>query len=338
MRRVIICSFFAVALAFVLPIFIGAVRGGGEQAEPPQESAEAEAAAEPSASPQPVTDGDITFTLLTESGAAKKVTMSECLPLAVAGEMPASFESEALKAQAVALRTYIICCTEHESAAHPQADVCTDPACCAAFATETELREKWGEDYDEYWAKICAAVSATDGQYLVWQGEAILAAFHSSSLGATEDSSAVWGAVPYLVSVSTPESAEDVTNLVTTVEVSTEDFKNSVLSADSTAVLDGEPSGWLGAVTLTASGRVASVNIGGTELSGSALRSIFALRSTDFTLEYTGESFLFTVSGYGHGVGMSQYGADTMAQGGAGYAEILSHYYPDTELVVAARG
>ncbi|MCD8343769.1 MAG: stage II sporulation protein D, partial [Oscillospiraceae bacterium] len=79
-------------------------------------------------------------------------------------------------------------------------------------------------------------------------------------------------------------------------------------------------------------------NIGGAELSGSALRSIFALRSTDFTLEYTGESFLFTVSGYGHGVGMSQYGADTMAQGGAGYAEILSHYYPDTELVVAARG
>ena len=277
-------------------------------------------------------DADISFTAL-DSGETVETTMEEWLPGVVAAEMPASFESEALKAQAVAARTYIMSLMGGSKAAHPEADVCDDPGCCKGHIDEETMRENWGENFEANYAKILDAVRSTDGQYMSYEGEAIEAVFHSSSAGMTEDAAEVWSARPYLVSVESPETADDVPNYVTSVTVSPADFAAAIAAAYPEAQLSGEPAFWLGTTARDASGRVESVEIGGVLVSGMQLRELFELRSTAFTLDYTDEGFLFTVTGYGHGVGMSQYGANVMAQGGAAYSEILTHYYPGAELV-----
>jgi stage II sporulation protein D len=222
-----------------------------------------------------------------------------------------------------------------EKPAHPEADVCDDPGCCKAHSTDEALRENCGGDYDANMQKILSAVRSTDGEYMSYGGEVIQAVFHSSSSGRTEDSAAIWQAEPYLVSVESPETAEDVPNYVTSVTVSPEDFREAVLTVHPEAEFGEDPAFWLGAAVRDASGRVESVDIGGTQVPGTELRTIFKLRSTAFTLDYTAEGFLFTVTGYGHGVGMSQYGANVMAEDGADYEEILTHYYPGAELTRA---
>lgn len=342
MRRITLFSVIMIILAFLLPMAFAAPPDGS--APPSAESTDgpgAEPAEGPAASPaaqtdhgRSIIDSDISLHVL-DGGEVREMSMAEYLPLTLAAEMPAAFDGEALKAQAVALRTYTIYCVSNRKQAHPEADVCTDYGCCAAFMSEEQLRENWGAGFEKYYAKICAAVSGTDGQYLVWQDEPALAVFHSSSVGQTEDGGNVWSAQPYLVSVSSPETAEDVANLVSSVEISPEDFSSSVLAVFPDARLDGEPSGWIGEVQRNSTGRVGSINIGAQEISGTAVRTMFSLRSTDFDLSFDGEKFVFTVRGYGHGVGMSQYGANVMAKSGSGYGEILEHYYPGTELVVS---
>ncbi len=277
-------------------------------------------------------DSDISFLALT-NGDSVQYTMDEYLPGLIAAEMPAGFEEEALKAQAVAARTYVIVLMRSGNPRHPDYAVCDDYACCAAFMTDDELRARWGSDFDEYHAKICLAVSETDGEYLTWEGEPIEAVFHSSSAGSTEDSAEVWGARPYLISVSSPETERDVPNFVSTVRVLPDDFRKTILGAYPSASLGGDPSVWLGKCTNDTSGRVAEMEIGGALIPGTGLRSLFSLRSTAFTLAYQNGAFLFTATGYGHGVGMSQYGANVMAEKGSSYDDILSHYYPGTALV-----
>ena len=322
MRTIVAAALLCLAIALMLPLLFA----GGGQAEPA-----------PSAEPESAAgglDSELSFTVLTANG-VETVTMSDWLPGVVAGEMPALFEEEALKAQAVAARTYIMYSMGREKPAHPEADVCDDPACCKAHSTDEELREKWGESYEENMARVLEAVRSTDGEYMSYGGEVIQAVFHSSSAGRTEDSAAIWQAEPYLVSVESPETAEDVPNYVTSVTVSPEDFRAAVRAVHPEAEFGEDPAFWLGAAVRDASGRVESVDIGGTQVPGTELRTLFQLRSTAFTLDYTAEGFLFTVTGYGHGVGMSQYGANVMAEDGADYEEILTHYYPGAELTRA---
>ncbi len=322
MRTIVAAALLCLVIALMLPLLFA----GGGQAEPA-----------PSAEPESAAgglDSELSFTVLTANG-VETVTMSDWLPGVVAGEMPALFEEEALKAQAVAARTYIMYSMGREKPAHPEADVCDDPACCKAHSTDEELREKWGESYEENMARVLEAVRSTDGEYMSYGGEVIQAVFHSSSSGRTEDSAAIWQAEPYLVSVESPETAEDVPNYVTSVTVSPEDFREAVLTVHPEAEFGEDPAFWLGAAVRDASGRVESVDIGGTQVPGTELRTLFELRSTAFTLDYTAEGFLFTVTGYGHGVGMSQYGANVMAEDGADYEEILTHYYPGAELTRA---
>ncbi len=341
MRRIALFSVIMIVLAFLLPMAFASPPD--KVPEPPRDSAdepvEASPAPEAENSPEPehgrsIIDSDIALRVL-DGGEVREMSMAEYLPLTLAAEMPAAFDGEALKAQAVAPRTYTIYNMTNRKQTHPDADICTDYGCCAAFADEEQLRETWGSGFEKYYAKILSAVSDTDGQYLVWQDEPALAVFHSSSVGQTEDSASVWSAQPYLVSVSSPETERDVSNLVGSVEVSPSDFSASVLAVYPDAQLSGEPSGWLGEVRRNSSGRVGSMYIGGQEISGTAVRTMFSLRSTDFDLSFDGEKFVFTVRGYGHGVGMSQYGANVMAKNGSGYGEILEHYYPGTELVVS---
>ncbi len=277
----------------------------------------------------PVPDSGRQIRLLS-GGEVTQLCVSDYLAGVVAAEMPASFEPEALKAQAVAARSYL-----QRAAASPKhegADICSDAACCQAYLSPGQLRESWGERYDGYAQKISAAVAATDGEYLSYDGQPALAAFHSSSDGATEDAAALWSDVPYLKSVSSPETEENVPDLCSSVVCSELDFRDTVLHLVPEADMTGPASGWVGEIKRTGSGRVASAVIGGAELTGSQLRELFSLRSTDFELGYDGLSFVFTVHGYGHGVGMSQYGANAMAASGADYRSILSHYYPGTSL------
>lgn len=322
MRTIVAAALLCLVIALMLPLLFA---GGGQAA--PEASAEPESAAGG-------LDSELSFTVLTADG-VETVTMSDWLPGVVAGEMPALFEEEALKAQAVAARTYIMYSMGREKPAHPEADVCDDPACCKAHSTDEALREKWGESYEENMARVLEAVRSTDGEYMSYGGEVIQAVFHSSSAGRTEDSAAIWQAEPYLVSVESPETAEDVPNYVTSVTVSPEDFRAAVLAVHPEAEFGEDPAFWLGAAVRDASGRVESVDIGGAQVPGTELRTLFQLRSTAFTLDYTAEGFLFTVTGYGHGVGMSQYGANVMAEDGADYEEILTHYYPGAELTRA---
>ena len=247
----------------------------------------------------------------------------------VAAEMPASFENEALKSQAVAARTYTVYkMTVNPSSNHPDADVCTDSACCKAYISVDGMREKWGDSFDEYYEKISSAVASTDGVCLTYENEPILSVFHSSSAGKTENSGDIWSSqLPYLVSVDSPEDSDTVPNFVETVKVSYDDFKNTVTSAYSQAVFSDDKTSWISNVQQNSSGRLDSATIGGVTLSGSEIRSLFSLRSSAITFSSDDDGISITTTGYGHGVGMSQYGAETMAKEGSDYKEILQWYY-----------
>ena len=338
MKQIVWFTLFSVALVFALPLLLIPSSGGGtpEAVEPPAAHSGSAAPAPDVASPQPVRDAGLSLCLSVD-GELREITMAEYLPLALAGEMPASFPPEALKAQAVAIRTYALYYRAQRKDAHPDADVCADPGCCAALAKESELRAGWGEHFAEYAQKIADAVRDTDGQYLAWEDAPALTVFHASSAERTEAGAALGVDKRYLVSVDTPETESRVRNLLTTVEVSAEELAKAVSAVAPSADFSGDPSGWIGPVTLDAAGRVRQLELGGASVSALALRQLFSLRSTDFTLSCSEGRFLFRVRGYGHGLGMSQYGAGLMAEDGADYAEILAHYYPGTALVIALK-
>ena len=268
-------------------------------------------------------DGTHTIRLLTADGTIETMTLAEYLPGAVAAEMPASFGAEALKAQAVAARSYVLASHRHDGA-----DICADSGCCLAFWRPDELRARWGDGYADAIALIRAAVLATDGEVLTYDGKIIPAVFHAGSVGATEDAAAVWSEIPYLKSVPTPETAETVPQLLSTAY-----FTPDELCARLGLTPEGAPDTWLVGVQHDDAGRVALLRIGGQSLSGTFVRSALELRSTAFDVKWDGARFVFTVAGYGHGVGMSQYGAMLLAEQGMDYAAILAHYYPGTELV-----
>lgn len=257
--------------------------------------------------------------------------LEEYLVGVVAAEMPADFEPEALRAQAVAARTYTLYCAR--TGKHGGADVCTDYRCCQAWKSVEAMHESWGEAYAEKLSRIREAVDSTSGQYLQFAGQAVFAAFHSSSAGFTEDCGAIWSELPYLVSVSSPESADSVPGFVSRVDIGVFDLRDTLLAARPETDLTMPPEEWIEEITRDESGRVSKATLGGETFTGVKLRELFKLRSTAFTVNYADGIFTFTVSGFGHGVGMSQYGANVMATGGADYRAILSHYYPGTELV-----
>lgn len=325
LKKLLLVCYIVLALAFALPFFLKAP--AKEQSEAPaalftQDAAPAVGAAK----------SELWQSVRVKTGeGVRELGMTEYLIGVLGAEMPASFETEALRAQAVAARTYAMYCAA--SARHTDAQVCTSSGCCQAWLNDEELAERLGAEHEKYYAKLKAAVEDTAGEYLGYDGQPALAAFHSSSAGATEASGQVWSAVPYLVSVSSPETSEDVPGYVSTVELTALDFRDSILSLCPTADMTGAPESWLGETMRDASGRVESLAIGGERFTGAQMRQLFSLRSTAFELECTQTGFRFTVTGFGHGVGMSQYGANVMAREGAGYKEILAHYYPGTALL-----
>ena len=319
----------ATALILLLVVFLGPMLFLGGPPEDPEED------------PLPTATLPIDRTAITpgsdasrlvrvrmEDGTVATLTLADYLWRVVAAEMPASFEREALRAQAVTARTYTLYQMGiGTNPNHPEADMCTDIACCQAYLDPDQAAANWGDGASAYAAKITDAVSSTDGQAIFYEGALIDAVFFSSAAGRTLDAVEVWGgSVPYLTGVESPEG-EEVPNYHTTVAVSLEDFRETFLAQYPQADLSGAPSGWFQSLRPTSSGGVNTVEVGGVVVKGSELRSLFGLRSAHFTVTAGAEGVTFSVTGYGHGVGMSQYGANAMARAGASWQEILEHYY-----------
>lgn len=328
MKQVILAALALLLFLFLLPMLL--FGAGGAAALPSREGDTPPPTLPAAVTPVPGGEADrqTRVTLYrAETGAVEELTMADYLWGVVAAEMPASFRTEALKAQAVAARTYALRKGSGGAAAHRSAMVCDDHTCCQAWLTRAEAAEVWGAEAAFYTDKIAAAVADTDGLVITYGGALIDAVFHSSSAGSTADAAEVWGtSVPYLKPVSTPEG-EEVPNYHTAVTVSLEDFKAAIRSKYPQASFGEDYTAWFGPVTYTAAGAVAVLPAGGAPVTGAEYRALFGLRSPRFTLAAGEEGVTFSVTGYGHGAGMSQYGANALAAQGLEFDAILTHYY-----------
>ncbi len=277
----------------------------------------ADAVLENTPEPQSVQQQEQTWIpVLKKDGRIVAMELEEYIGCVVLGEMPASFDEEALKAQAVAARTYTLRIVA-EGSKHNGA-VCTDYTCCQEYIEpETYLYSRGTQAHLE---KVLSAVSQTAGEVLVYDGELICATYFSSAGGLTEDAAEVWGsAIPYLKAVSSPESC--------IYDGQQYSFTPELLKQLLGVELKGKPESWIGPATYTVGGGVDHIRIGDCRYSGVELRSLLGLRSTVFTVTASSDSIVFETLGNGHRVGMSQYGADAMADSGSSYEQILSHYY-----------
>ena len=317
----------AAALALTVLLFGGAYLAAGKH---PAQETEPDGGAVREQSAQGQKDGGVQLAVK-NGDAVESMALDVYLQGVVRGEMPASFELEALKAQAAAERTYIYYqLAAGRKEAHPNSDVCTDPSCCNAWLSEEAAREKWGGDFDGWESRIEEAVAATDGQVALYDGQPILAVFHSSSAGKTAGAGDVWsGDMPYLRSVDSPEGEETVPNYYSAAEFTAAEAKALLAQAHPELTFSGGPDKWFGAVEKDESGRVGTVEVCGAPLRGVEVRRIFSLRSACFTIDAAADRVTFRVTGYGHGVGMSQYGANELARQGRTWQEILLWYYAD---------
>ena len=239
------------------------------------------------------------------------------------GEIPAGFAPEAAKAQAVASRTYAL--YSYGSRRHGTAAVCTDSGCCQCWR-DPETADP------EALAAAEAAVDRTDGLVVCYGGALIEATFFSCSGGRTEDAAAVWGAdLPYLRAVDSP-GEEEAAWYTDELRIPAEDFCRILREADPEADFPAAKGAWVGAVSRTPGGGVDRIELGGRSFTGTRVRKLFGLRSTVFEIRLTEDEAIFSTRGYGHRVGMSQYGAQAMAEAGAGFDEILEHYYQGVEI------
>lgn len=258
-------------------------------------------------------------------GGSKQVMDLEKYILGVVlGEMPTNFEEEALRAQAVAARTYTLRqCLEGTN--HPNHEICTEPGCCQAYEDPQNYLSSGGSG--TALQRIRQAVADTAGEVLVYQGELIYATYFSCSGGQTESALAVWGQdFPYLQSVSSP--GEEGATWFEDRKV----FTSAQFCRALGITRNGHPDTWFGACTYTEGGGVDTIEICGIQYRATTLREILKLRSTAFTVSVDGDRIIFETKGYGHRVGLSQYGANAMAEQGNDYRQILSYYYQGTEL------
>ena len=271
-----------------------------------------------------------------ENDCVRSMPLEEYLCGVVAAEMPASFEPEALKAQAIAARTFTL---RHLAACGGTpcgrlgADICTDSACCQSYRSPEQLAEKWGTDAEYYSGRIREAVYGTAGEVATYDGELIEALYHSTAGGVTENSENVFAsAEPYLVSVASP-GEEGTAHYAETTTFSSKSFATKLNAAFPKAGLSEKKlEEQVRIISRYASGRVESVQIGAIEVTGRQLRGALDLPSANFTIEFTDGDVRIATLGYGHGVGMSQYGANAMAKEGADYRAILQHYYTGIEI------
>jgi len=272
--------------------------------------------------------------LHTDSQEVQEVDLEEYICNVVSAEMPADYELEALKAQAVAARTYTIYRITQEEKKHENADICNESTCCQAWISKEDRLAKWEEDKREAnWNKIVKAVEETKGKVITYEGSPINAFFHSNSGGTTEVPINVWGGsgYPYLqvVETSGEEGYSQYKSEVSLTKLELEsvikqgypDFQIDYLQEDAIKILE-----------YTSSNRVKTLKLGNIQVSGVEARKLLGLKSANFEVTINEDNVIFSVIGYGHGVGMSQTGANTMAQNGATYEEIIKHFYVGVEI------
>lgn len=270
--------------------------------------------------------------LHTKTGEVEEVKLDDYLYNVVSSEMPADFEIEALKAQAVVARTYTIYKVNNKK--HENADICDDSTCCQAWISKENRLEKWEVDKrDSNWQKICNCVNATKGKIITYENLPINAFFHSNSGGKTELPVNVWGGTnyPYLQAVET--AGEDgYSQYASEVNVTREDLIKKMKEKYSDFQINFDDENDLKILEFTDSGRVKTLKIGNHEISGVEARTILGLKSTNFEIQKEDNNIKFLVKGYGHGVGMSQTGADTMAKEGSNYEDIIKHFFTGVEI------
>ncbi|MEE0865819.1 MAG: stage II sporulation protein D [Clostridia bacterium] len=274
-----------------------------------------------------------TIKLLHKStGEVEEVALDTYLCNVVSAEMPADYELEALKAQAVVARTYTI--YKAQNPKHENADICDDSTCCQAWVSKEKRFERWEEQKRESnWQKIEIAVKETAGKIVTYDGKPINAFFHANSGGTTELPVNVWGGsgLPYLQVVETA-GEEGYTQYSSEVILNKEKLIEKLKTKYSDIQIDFNNNDDIKILDYTDGNRVKTVKFGNHELSGVETRTILGLKSTNFEIIKENDNIKFSVKGYGHGVGMSQTGADTMAKQGSNYEDIIKHFYKDVEI------
>ena len=259
------------------------------------------------------------------------LTLEDYLIGVVAGEMPASYGMEALKAQAVAARTLAVYqmpayggkgCSQHENA-----DVCSSFAHCQEWITQNQMRKNWGSDFDEYFRRIQQAVEETRGEIMTYEGRPIEVFYHSTSNGRTEDVSEVFSnSLPYYSSVES-YGDENTSRFEGKVTLTNQKFADIFYSKYEIKLNPKKLSSQIKINGYTKSGRIKEITVGGKKLRATEFRLLYGLNSTDITFEFGDDTITMKTKGFGHGVGMSQAGANYMAGQGYTYKDILKHYY-----------
>ena len=258
------------------------------------------------------------ITVYRSNGSVINLNMTDYLIGVVSSEMPASFNLEALKAQSVLARTYAL-------KAKQTGKKLTDTVSTQSYIDIDQMKNKWGNSFNTYYNKIKNAVENTNGEYLSYNGNYIEALYHSTNNGKTESSLDVFGNYyPYLISVSS-EYDKNASSYLRTISMPLDTISNKLgLSLNNDSVIS--------ILSYTDGGNIKEININGNNFSGKKVRELLGLRSADFDISISDNNANITTRGYGHGVGMSQYGANGMANAGYSYKDILSHYYPGTTL------
>lgn len=267
--------------------------------------------------------------LITSTNEVIELSLDEYITGVLIGEVPSSYEDEALKAQAIVARTYTLYKLKNSPDSHENADMCDDVNHCQAYKTKEYAMQCWDDDVEKLkWNKLENAVKSTSGKVITYKNNLINAFFHAHSGGMTEDVKYIWGkeAIPYLKSVKSEEGYSYDDKVVYSKKDFFEIIKNKYSDYDDSMTnysID----------ELTPSGRVNKMTIGNKVFLGTEIRQIYGLRSTYFSLKEEDENIIFTTKGYGHGVGMSQEGANYMALQGKNCEDIIKHYYTDVDIV-----
>lgn len=258
------------------------------------------------------------ITIYRSNGSIINLNMTDYLIGVVSSEMPASFNLEALKAQSVLARTYAL-------KAKQTGKKLTDTVSTQSYIDIDQMKNKWENSFNTYYNKIKNAVENTNGEYLSYNGNYIEALYHSTNNGKTESSLDVFGNYyPYLISVSS-EYDKNASSYLRTINMPLDTISNKLgLNLNNDSVIS--------ILSYTDGGNIKEININGNNFSGKKVRELLGLRSADFDISISDNNANITTRGYGHGVGMSQYGANGMANAGYSYKDILSHYYPGTTL------
>lgn len=329
MRKFLLMGIILTGFIYALPLLTQQLDGMGENPE----TQDMLAVHANSGNMSTVNGQNVQITVQVE-GKPRQMNLEDYVMGVVSAEIAPTFPEEAIKAQAVAARTYAAYkLTNGRPEAHADADICDDYHHCAAYMDmKVQASGRWGKNAETYQNTIEKAVRETAGEVIIYEKKPIIAVFCAAAGEKTESSEDVWGSrVPYLTNVASP-GGESCPKYQGKVTFSLTQFRDKISKAIPSANLTGAPNTWFKMSVRTAAGGIKTVKLGGVQVAGTDLREILGLNSTNFTIQFTKDSITFQTIGYGHGVGLSQYGARYMAEQGKSYQEILGHYYTGTKI------